>query len=110
MFADVQLKRVSTRHKHRYDGFFWLFYLPLNLLLIYWPIPLAFPYTPNVKDKHLQRWQESYGPELWTLFHVLLIFLLGLVVFWCTRWYYRPSRFIWLPVILAFVSLLIYWT
>ena len=110
MQANVQLKRVSRRRQKRPDAFFYLFYLPLNLLLVYWPIPLAFPYMPNIKDKNILRWQESYGPELWILFHVMLAIVLGLVVYWCARWCYRPSRFNWLPIILAFVSLLIYWT
>lgn len=110
MLADVQLKRVRKSKRRRLDGFYYWFYLPLNFLLIYWPIPFIFPYQPEIKDKHWSRWQETNGPEMWLIFHLVLAAVVGMVVYWLARRCYRPSRFIWLPVILGCLSLLIYLT
>jgi len=109
MQPNVQLKRVRRRQGPRYDRFFYWFYLPLNFLLIYWPIPFVFEFHPEVKEKFLYRWRDNNGPELWFLFHVMLAVLIGFIVFWSARQCYRPSRFIWLPVILGIISLFIYW-
>lgn len=108
MLADVRLRRVSRRRNHSYDTYFYGFYLPLNFILIYWPIPLVFPYSPRVKEQHLSRWLESYGPELWAIFHIILALTLGFIIYWASLRCYQPRRFLWLPAILAMISLLIY--
>jgi hypothetical protein len=43
------------------------------------------------------------------LFHVILAALIGLIVYWCSRSCYRPSRFIWLPLALGSISLMLFW-
>jgi len=109
MLADVQLKRVRSKKRRRFDGFFYWFYLPLNFVLIYWPFPFIFPYQPDIKDKHWFRWQEINGSEMWFIFHLFLAAVVGYAVYLGARKCYRPSRFIWLPVSLGFISLILYW-
>ncbi|MFT3882597.1 MAG: hypothetical protein QM703_23460 [Gemmatales bacterium] len=109
MLADVHLKRVHKSKRRRLDDFFFLFYLPLNFFLIYWPIPFIFPYEPDIKDKHWFRWQETNGPEMWLVFHLLMAAVIGMVVYWSACKCYRPSHFLWLPVGLGIISLFLYW-
>ncbi len=108
MLADVQLKRVRRSKRHGYEAFFYLFYLPVNFLLIYWPIPFILPYEPVIKDKHWFRWQETNGPSMWLIFHILLAAVIGSVVYWCSGKCYRPGRFLCLPRGLGFISLILY--
>jgi hypothetical protein len=98
--------RVPTETSN--EWFFLLVYYPLNFCLIYWPLPLLFGYEPRIREAKSLLWQESSGKEKWLLFHVLLALLVATIVYWCARSFYRPNRFLILPIILAAISVLVY--
>src|SRR5262245_48032716 len=108
----VRLKRLRQKAKlpseTRDELFFLFIYYPLNVLLIYWPVPLVVGYQPRINEKKFLRWEESLGPEKWFFFHVLLAFLLIVLIYWCARSCYHPKKLFILPISLAIISVVFY--
>lgn len=103
----VLVRRSRSRQRRHSAFFFYCFYLPLNFGLLYAAFLTSFPWSPAIKEAHRSAWLESYGPELWFSFHMILAILLVTITFWLCKYCYHPKRFFWLPLALGVLSLLL---
>jgi sterol desaturase/sphingolipid hydroxylase (fatty acid hydroxylase superfamily) len=105
----VKLVRRSSSQRQRRDRhFFHLFYLPLNVLLLYATLTALFPWNPTINERHQYQWYQSYGPEWWAVLHVVLFMMSSYFGYMLAKKCYHPRRFLWLPIALGLCLIIIY--